>query len=283
MQSMGPVQPGPEVLAGLGEDSLAILRVWDVRLPAENRLHRAVRTLITLRSDASITREAWAEAAKTINEFGLITSLKIDNLEPVVRRKLKESLGGRALPDSRRGCSARNTQFELLLWAILGAAGVSPTIAEPDLRFRFRGEEVGIAAKRIWSPANAEKRLANGLRQVRASGIRGFVATNVGSYLHPAAAVGTDRSRSEAFGQDVRSLDEYFRSQSSQASLLGYIQLGYATSTDPSVVGIDLTLLTMAYVYEGRLGAPEANEEFGELTRTGLRALWMGVRQRMAG
>ena len=72
-----------------------------------------------------------------------------------------------------------NTQFELYVGAVLALGGVSSHLAEPDLTFRYLGLTTGIAAKRVRSPAQLEKRVKGAVKQIQRTGTPGFVAVNV--------------------------------------------------------------------------------------------------------
>lgn len=122
-----------------------------------------------------------AECTQTCVEHYLIarcTGSSSGNLSAEMLRKLKKSLTGDEVAVEEVDSPGRDTQFELFMHALLVMADIPAWIAEPDLRFLYNGEEVGLAAKRIKRPRKLGPRFNEAVEQIERSGVRGFVAIN---------------------------------------------------------------------------------------------------------
>jgi hypothetical protein len=93
-------------------------------------------------------------------------------------RKIEESLTGAEVADEEVDSPGRDTQFELFMRALLVMGEVPVRIAEPDLKFLYNGQEVGLAAKRVKRPGKLRPRFNEAVRQIERSRVRGFVAVN---------------------------------------------------------------------------------------------------------
>jgi len=93
-------------------------------------------------------------------------------------RKIEESLTGADVADEEVNSPGRDTQFELFMHALLVMGDVRVWIAEPDLKFLYNGQEVGIAAKRVKRPRKLRPRFNDAVKQIEQSGVRGFVGVN---------------------------------------------------------------------------------------------------------
>ncbi|MBK8285770.1 MAG: hypothetical protein IPK97_13385 [Ahniella sp.] len=124
------------------------------------------------------------EAERTIHEFYFIgrTLLAFPRFcNETVQTKLQSSIDGNVDSRQDRNHEARNTQSELFHFCVLIHADFLPELAEPDIRFRFAGEVFGCAVKRMntTSDSKMRSRFKQAIKQIRRSGIRGFVCIDV--------------------------------------------------------------------------------------------------------
>lgn len=159
-----------------------------------------------------------AECTQTCIEHYLIarsTESSSGRLSDEMLRKLKESLTGAEVADRELDSPGRDTQFELFMHALLVMGDVSVWIAEPDLRFLYNAEEVGLAAKRVKRPGQLRPRFNGAVKQIERSGIRGFVAVNADLLLRDLGSEGNADEglvQFEEWPEAFRRIDEAFAS-----------------------------------------------------------------------
>lgn len=83
------------------------------------------------------------------------------------------------MPSSDKRTEARNLQFQLYLTAWLARSGFDASLEEPDIIFSHEGARYGIAAKRLSSPRQVEKRVRNAVHQLENQPVQGFVALSL--------------------------------------------------------------------------------------------------------
>ena len=174
VDGIGDWQQGPPYgavgsgrLAGMLRTSIRVLESR-VPVPSTSRPRRALqwlktinnqpelisnRDLETLRVLPSIHRTAW-------DTFLIAHAMRLTRerpYTPFTPEKLAQFLEG-ANVEGRRNTTPRNIQFELTTAAMLAIGGVEVYPNEPDVRFDYGRERVGIAAKRIMSPAPKQLR-----------------------------------------------------------------------------------------------------------------------------
>lgn len=208
------------------------------RLPAALRLLGRLNKGELLRPDSDPTLLRLVAAAhRTAWEFFFITQAAYQRRgranTPFAREKFELMLGG-GEEEGGSNQIARNTQFELFTAAMLVHGGLEVRRGEPDLRFLYGHQEVGIAAKRMSSQSQRAliKRFKEGADQIERSKRPGFVAFNLDVHLHEARL---DRERAdllkdfeEAFDR-MNVLFERFRGRS---QILGLLAFGYVTQWD---------------------------------------------------
>lgn len=189
---------GSRALAQRLRESLATLENFGVRVPVSGRHRKAVSLLEHWNSSSELIditdtdRINRLEAAhRTAWECYLITVAAEKHRKKHKSREdlftleaLAEMLRGPEIPRvGDRDTSARDTQFELYIAAQLELAGVEVYGGEPDVRFRYGTEIVGIAAKRVSSldRKQLQKHLNKAVEQIERSGMRGWVALNIDS------------------------------------------------------------------------------------------------------
>ena len=80
-------------------------------------------------------------------------------------------------------------QFELYVGSLFWMAGVAREFREPDLVVTLLGEQVGVAAKYVFSDKKARKASIKAVEQIRRSKRRGIVACGL-SHFVPAVVAG---------------------------------------------------------------------------------------------
>jgi hypothetical protein len=117
------------------------------------------------------------------------------------------------------------------VYALLLMGGTTVRIAEPDLRFQYGTEEVGIAAKRLSSPKQLLKRVLAAAKQIERNGDRGFIAVNVDRFV---VDMGGPRhaenviDRGRRYGEKVSPLDGLARRFADRPQVLGIMNFGYS-------------------------------------------------------
>jgi hypothetical protein len=110
---------------------------------------------------------------------------------------------------------SKAAQFELYLAAELVLTGLSVVDGEPDLRFAYGSEDVGIAAKRLVSDdrRRMRRRAREAAAQIRGSGLRGWIALNIDLQFAnldlAAEAAGRLRQVEEILDEMTRFLRQY--------------------------------------------------------------------------
>jgi len=194
-----------------------------VRQPPGNRLEESRRFLAQFagrKAPLDSADEGFlhriVECTQTCFEHYLIarsTGTSSGNLPPEMVRKLEESLTGADVADEEVNSPGRDTQFELFVHALLVMGDVPVCIAEPDLKFLYNGQEVGVAAKRVKRLRRLRRRFNDAVDQIVQSDHRGFVAVNadllirdLGSKLNADELVARSEDRPVAF----KGIDEDF-------------------------------------------------------------------------
>jgi hypothetical protein len=139
----------------------------------------------TLRPDiVSLPEVATASAHLTAAlEFFYIVyaaTLCTNSDHPFTAEKLARVVKG---PDVSEGNdrSSRNIEFELYLATRFRLGGIEVLDGEPDFRFRFGSEILGVAAKRVTSPkvTQVKAALKDAVEQIQRAGLRGVIALNL--------------------------------------------------------------------------------------------------------
>lgn len=206
---------GPSGLIRAVDWTCKTLAEFQVPQPGGNRLLKAQALIRAVNSGATpidkdddATLERITESTWTILEQYIIARALGKPgraLEPLELSKLETMLSGADTEDEDRNPLARNTQFELYAAATLVMGDVSIRFAEPDLRFGYNGVERGLAAKRVRSPKQLVKRAKEAVRQIRNSGIPGFVALNVDVLLK---AVGGEPTNNQQLDDQLELIKE---------------------------------------------------------------------------
>lgn len=131
-----------------------------------------------------------AEDERTM--YQLFSALQVKRLSEAVlalegnaqiRLKLAETLDGPVSFLSRKRSKAKDTLWELELHRVLAECGMESEFAEPDLMLALAGTGAGVACKKLYSEANVEKVLSQGIRQVEKASGTGIVALDIEDLL----------------------------------------------------------------------------------------------------
>ncbi len=174
---------------------LETLRRAGVLLPAGNRIALAKKTIFAARDpDSRIDVadpyvEYVVEAHRTILEAYAICA-GMDAHRPAPVEKLSALLKGSEIPSADTNSLARDTQFELLVAAVLRlAAFESVSMSEPDICIDGAAGPLGIAAKRLRSAKQRkwQQRVSEATRQLRQQNLHGFLAFSLDQVIAPEA------------------------------------------------------------------------------------------------
>ena len=92
------------------------------------------------------------------------------------RREIQEILGGAGKPSDDLLTQSRDYQFQLYLAAIFDLSGFVVENLEPDFTFKYEDSTYSVAAKRISSELKLNARFSEAKKQIKKSGINGFIA-----------------------------------------------------------------------------------------------------------
>lgn len=201
-----------------------------IEVPPENRLRSAIRllertnipgTVILPEDDDLLVR--LADAQRTILEQVTIVRATPgpERLSPTHRFKLTEMLGGADIEDEERNPLARNTQFELYVGATFAMGDAWIMLEEPDLRLQYAGRDVGIAAKRIRSPAQLRRRTLEAAEQIDRAGGGGFVALNLDILVKGMSLEAVAESERNAFNSYMEPLHKVEKELAERHHVLG--------------------------------------------------------------
>ena len=87
----------------------------------------------------------------------------------------------------REQSEAKDTLWELELWALLDRLGISVNLEEPDIVVSFDPIRTGIACKKIYSEANVSKVMSDAVAQIERDFDIGGVALNIDDLCPPDA------------------------------------------------------------------------------------------------
>ena len=182
-------------LAAGGHDVLRTLGKMGLRVPAGNRLERAVQRMDrlnaapeTLHTMPESEAEQLLEATRTVFEAIYVT-WAVTERENAARalpiEKFTAFFEGADTPSQDANPHARNTQFELVAATNFLLGGADLRSEEPDFSVLFHGAYVGLAVKRLTSisPATLTSRLRKGVQQIEGTTGVGFIAVNLDNWI----------------------------------------------------------------------------------------------------
>lgn len=178
-----------EDLLGKALDYLATI---GVRVPPSGRhalalklLRKANRSSGGMKSLDANERLRLEHAHRTAYEIVLIAvaSYRLRrhrSTSPFLVEKLQQVMGGAETYGPGRS-QARDVQFEMFVAAQLVLGGLEVAKGEPDIRFKYGYELVGVAVKRLDSLALGQVRhnITDAADQIAGTGLRGWIALNL--------------------------------------------------------------------------------------------------------
>jgi hypothetical protein len=178
-----------------------------------NTSRRKVRsaTADQLRRLSAVHRTAWE--ALLIICAASISRRRRWTPTPFPIDKLNLIIGGREATEGRDS-RARDAQFELYVAGMLTLASLDVRGGEPDLKFQYGYEIVGVAAKRIRStePNQVRRNVSLAVDQIDTSGLRGWLAINLDARFTSILPGRRGRARLQReFNAAFNSLDEALR------------------------------------------------------------------------
>ena len=148
-----------------------------------DRIRRAVLSNnITPELSPDVLRQGFLETADLVIA---VDQLSREPQDPLWKEKLKMAIGGQGLPQQEGEESpARDIQFELTIAAMCRVAGLSVTLAEPDVVVTGMPFRFGVAAKRLKSFGSLEQHIRKARRQIVGAGLDGIIALDISSSVH---------------------------------------------------------------------------------------------------
>jgi hypothetical protein len=238
--SSTPTVMGSGTLETAFEKALAFAESVGVRVPESGRHRQALKLMRRFNQGALNVRLAnrplllrLSAAHRTAWEGLLIlcaASLRRRSRSaPFTLDKLNMIMGGGEIVE-REDTRARDAQFELYIAALLALAGADVQRGEPDLRFRYGYELVGIAAKRIRSAKAAQVRrnLSKAVDQIERSGLRGWIGLNLDARFMTIQAGRRGQSKLlAAFNNAFNSVNSALEPFVGNPQVLGVMLYGY--------------------------------------------------------
>jgi hypothetical protein len=238
--SSSPTVMGSGTLEAALERALEFAEHAGIRVPETGRHRKALKLLRRFNEGSLGVRRAdrallqrLAAAHRTAWESVLIlcaTSLRRrSRVSPFTAVRLNAMMGGGEVVEGR-DTRARDAQFELYVPALLALAGAEVHRGEPDSRFRYGYELVGIAAKRVRSAGSAQlqRNLGKAVEQIEGSHLRGWVAVNLDSRFTTVQAGRKGQARLlRAFNEAFNSVNVALEPFVNHPRVLGIMLYGY--------------------------------------------------------
>jgi len=123
--------------------------------------------------------DEFIERNRDTTELAFICNTLAEPVPLELKKWLRLILGGTRIPSQQSDTRSRDKQFELYVAALFAHSGFSISLDEPDVRFEHGGNWLGIAAKRISSVEQIEKRVRQARSQLARNGLHGYVALSL--------------------------------------------------------------------------------------------------------
>lgn len=215
----------------------AFERKFGLKPPPGNRIQRAIEiTERSNRDEIAIVDPRGEDEIRVLEAFRTLFETFVvvwtaterrRKVNPFPPDRLKYLFEGADTAAGDSNTTARNVQFELLVGAylILGGADLRPE--EPDYRFLYHGEYVGIAVKRLTSvnPNTLFGALRDAARQLQGSTGRGLIALNLDTWLQDLAAEDSEQVGAR-FQQQLHDAYRQLEKISAKDAVLGFFIRG---------------------------------------------------------
>jgi hypothetical protein len=178
-----------------GGETVDKLKGLGVAVPRPNRLERALELLtqfdsdeLHIREDDPETQVRVADALRDVWEAFLIVYTRLNRprqAHMLPADELRYLVLGSDTTAEERNPKPRSSQFEMMVAARLILGGADLRREEPDIRFLFHGEYIGLAAKRIRKARTATvyDALRDATHQLADRKVMGFIAFALDSWV----------------------------------------------------------------------------------------------------
>jgi hypothetical protein len=122
---------------------------------------------------------------REVDELNEIVAAFASPPSSIALSKLRQLTQGSLNPDDDTTTAARDTQYELFLYAILSNSGLVVELGEPDLLVSSKSGTFPIEAKRPGLASRVDERLHAAVKQVRARQQTGIVALSLDQVIRP--------------------------------------------------------------------------------------------------
>lgn len=167
----------------------------------EQQLKRFGSMTIGVLRKSDFDFNTFTEGNRDVTEIAFICKTLAKLFPAEIAKVLKPLLDGATLPSDDARTFARDKQFELYMAALFAHSGFQISLNEPDLTFEHQGTWYGVAAKRLSSPDQIEKRVREGISQLAKAGLSGLVALSVDRLLPseiPRVVAASDKALDDA-------------------------------------------------------------------------------------
>lgn len=177
---------GYEMTLALVESVLAHAMSLQIKIHPQSRICRFEQQFrhfgssrMTELVESGFDWDSFTEGNRDVTEIAFICEKLKQSFPTELTAVLKTLFDGAILPSSDSNTLARDRQFELYMAALFTHSGFKVELIEPDLKFEHDGIYYGIAAKRISSARQIEKRIKEARLQLSKAGLRGLIALSV--------------------------------------------------------------------------------------------------------
>jgi hypothetical protein len=188
--SFRPVS-SPKGLVELAEDTIRRLKSHGVEIPGGCRVDRYVKMVTGFYRDMKLARGAnlktVMQAVLELHQLNtILTHLHGEGCGAKLEEEVRIACFGSELPEEEKNNTpARDKQLELLLAALLKAAGYGVKLVEPDIWVNKGERSFSIAAKRAKSLGNLAKNLRDARKQIVRAGGDGVVGLDISRIYNP--------------------------------------------------------------------------------------------------
>lgn len=236
-----PWRIGSAHLAALLESSLDLLQQLDIRVPPNGRHRTALRRLQAANDAAKhgtplaqerlellrhAHRTGWETAVIAVATFRAHRQRRGRNRAsvPFSQQQLQTMMRGPEVYLHRPGVWW-DTQFELMVAAQLVLGGLDVRSGEPDIRFRYGLEWVGMACKRLTSLRGPQMRhnISYAANQIQRAQRRGWIALNLDSSFRHVVVAGRRQDLLRRFNTTFDRINPIANDVSGQPEVLGVL------------------------------------------------------------
>lgn len=218
----------------------------------------------------------FTEGNRDVSEIAFVCKTLPKLFPGEIAAVLKPLFDGAILPSEDANTFARDKQFESYMAALFVHSGFEVLLKEPDLIIEHERTWYGIAAKRLSSLAQMEKRLKEGISQIGKAGLRGFVALSVDRLLPgetPRVVASSEKALDDA---GISLLDDILKVHA--PTILPLL-------VHPSVVGLIVNLVVPALMAgtAGHIGTTTSLRILPRPDDQGTNELAMSINSRLKG